>query len=91
MGEQIMSEHHECDDCKKIFERLSEYIDKELDQEECIVFEQHMKDCKPCLEFLESLNYTVRLSRHIDSQETYRLPRDVSVKLHDFLKKECKV
>ncbi len=86
-----MSDHHNCKDCMKIFERLSEYIDHELDQEECIVFEEHIRNCKPCLDFLETLHSTVKLSKHLDTRETYRIPRDVSVKLHEFLKKECKI
>ena len=86
-----MSEHHDCKDCMKIFERLSEYIDRELDQEECLVFEEHIKNCRPCLDFLETLHSTVKLCKQLDSQETYRIPRDVSIKLHEFLKRECKL
>jgi predicted anti-sigma-YlaC factor YlaD len=86
-----MGDHHNSDDCKKIFDRLSEYIDRELNEEECLVFEEHIKNCEPCLKFLDSLNYTVKLCRSIDSHETYRIPREVSVKLHAFLKKECKL
>jgi predicted anti-sigma-YlaC factor YlaD len=86
-----MSEHHDCMDCKKIFEKLSEYIDQELDQEECLVFEEHIRNCRPCLEFLETLHSTIKLSKQLDTQETYRIPRDVSLKLHEFLKKECKL
>ncbi|MBN2223695.1 MAG: zf-HC2 domain-containing protein [Deltaproteobacteria bacterium] len=86
-----MSEHHDCTDCKRIFEKLSEYIDQELDQEECLVFEEHIRNCRPCLEFLETLHSTIKLSKQLDTQETYRIPRDVSLKLHEFLKKECKL
>lgn len=86
-----MSHDHNCQDCMKIFNQLSEYIDKELDQNECLIFEEHIKNCKPCLDFLESLHITIGLCRSIESRDTYRIPRDVSVKLHDFLKKECKI
>jgi predicted anti-sigma-YlaC factor YlaD len=86
-----MGDQHDCDDCKKVFDKLSEYIDQELDRDECFIFEEHIKNCKPCLEFLESLNYTIKLCRATGSHEAYRIPRDVSVKLHDFLRKECKV
>ncbi len=82
---------HECKDCQKVFDKLSEYIDRELNEEECLVFEEHIQNCKPCLDFLESLEHTVKLCKHLDNQESYRIPRDVSIKLHEFLKKECKI
>jgi predicted anti-sigma-YlaC factor YlaD len=85
-----MDDHHECKDCQKIFDKLSEYIDRELTEDECLIFEEHIQNCKPCLDFLESLNYTVKLCHHIEGHETFAIPRDVSLKLHDFLKKECK-
>ncbi len=86
-----MSEQHNCKDCKKIFDKLSEYIDRELNEEECLVFEEHIRNCKPCLDFLETLKSTVKLCRHLEDHDSYRIPRDVSVKLHEFLKKECKI
>lgn len=86
-----MSEHHECKDCMKIFERLSEYIDRELNEEEFVIFEEHIQNCKPCLDFLETLHCTVNLCKRLDTQESHRIPRDVSVQLHEFLKKECKL
>ena len=37
--------------CKEILEKLSEYIDGELDPKICQDLEHHMKDCNPCLLF----------------------------------------
>jgi predicted anti-sigma-YlaC factor YlaD len=52
---------HEHGDCKEIFAMLSEYLDAELDPATCGEIEEHLKDCAPCIEFLNSLKRTVRL------------------------------
>jgi len=49
--------------CLEIFERLSEYIDGELDADLCANLEGHMEGCEPCQAFLESLRRTVKLVR----------------------------
>jgi RNA polymerase sigma-70 factor (ECF subfamily) len=46
-----------------MFQRLSEYIDGELDPELCERFDRHMGDCAPCVAFVESLRRTVALLR----------------------------
>ena len=56
-----MSHEHGSRQCREIFERLSEYMDGELDPELCERLEGHMDDCPPCVAFLESLRRTVRL------------------------------
>lgn len=57
-----MSRAHGIDnpECREIFERLSEYVDGELDPKICESFDAHMGDCAPCQAFLESLRRTVR-------------------------------
>jgi anti-sigma factor RsiW len=45
--------------CRELFERLSEYLDGELDPALCSEAESHLGDCPPCREFLESLRRTV--------------------------------
>ncbi len=74
-------------ECKEILEKLSEYIDGELDPQFCKEIEQHMEDCHPCLVFVDSLKKTITFYKYA-SPET--LPEEVRLRLHDFLKKECK-
>ena len=50
-------------DCNKIFSMLSEYLDRELPPATCEELERHIRDCPPCVEFLESLKKSVRLCR----------------------------
>jgi len=47
--------------CRELFEKLSEYLDGELDASTCESVGSHLADCRPCVEFLESLRRTVDL------------------------------
>ena len=38
------------EDCKKDFEKLSEYLDGELDDDACREIERHFRDCPECRE-----------------------------------------
>ncbi len=60
--------------CRELMERLSEYLDGELDPEACRGMDEHMEDCAPCRAFLESLRRTVAL---IERQPRPRLPDDL--------------
>lgn len=51
------------DDCRSVFEMLSEYIDGELPAETCEQIEHHIADCAPCVQFVESLRKSVSLYR----------------------------
>jgi len=73
-------------DCKEIFDRLSEYIDRELDPNLCEEIEDHIKDCEPCVAFINTLRKTVELfNRELPPDD---IPKPVSISLHEFLKKE---
>lgn len=73
--------------CKEILEKLSEYIDGELDPKICQDLEHHMKDCNPCLLFIDSLKKTITLYKYASAEP---LPKEVHLRLHEYLKKECK-
>jgi predicted anti-sigma-YlaC factor YlaD len=61
-------------ECVALFEKLSEYMDGELDGAACTDVEGHMADCERCREFLESLRRAVA---HIASSDAPRLPEDL--------------
>lgn len=48
--------------CLEIFARLSEYLDGELDEMDCRMIEEHMRDCEPCVEFMRSLRRSIEAS-----------------------------
>jgi anti-sigma factor (TIGR02949 family) len=51
------------EDCKKYFERISEYLNGELDDEICYEIETHLKECRECRECLDSLKKTIQLCK----------------------------
>ena len=67
--------------CKQIFVLLSEFLDGELPAKNCRALERHLKDCKPCIAYLETLRVTVEACREYGAHE---LPR-ASTKVHSVL------
>ncbi len=70
--------HHSHQNCLALFERLSEYIDRELDALTCKDIEAHIKACKPCQVCLDTLKQTVDLCRNLERR---RVPETFSLKL----------
>ncbi len=68
--------------CRALFEKLSEYIDNELDQALCEQIEGHLHDCPPCQACLNTLRQTVALCRQMTSR---RVPEDFSKRLRRML------
>ena len=60
--------------CRELVERLSEYLDGELDVELCSSVEGHLDDCPPCRAFLKSLRRTVA---HIETLPAPGLPDEI--------------
>jgi anti-sigma factor RsiW len=79
MGD-TMHDHHQC---RQLFERLSEYIDNELDQVVCDRIENHLKQCEPCQACLQTLKQTVAICHEMKST---RVPQDFSNRLRSMLK-----
>jgi anti-sigma factor RsiW len=70
--------HHSHENCLALFERLSEYIDRELDAPTCKDIEAHLQACKPCQVCLETLKQTVAFCRNL---ERHQVPETFSLKL----------
>ncbi len=62
-----MHEHNES--CHEVFALLSQYLDRELPAESCDAIREHLADCPPCIEFLDSLKKTVSLCHECESAE----------------------
>ncbi len=58
--------------CREMFERLSEYIDGELDAKSLECFDEHMQGCEPCQAFIATLRKTVELCRESGSDSPAR-------------------
>lgn len=76
-------------DCKKACELLSAYIDSELTTEERRILDIHLNECPNCKDYLQSLNYTVKLSSKLEMYEYYEMPKEVKTKLRTFLRDKC--
>lgn len=74
--------------CREILEKLSEFIDEDLDPSICDEIEKHMEGCSPCVAFVNTLKKTVKLYNTAGKEVT--IPEDVSLGLHDFLRERCK-
>jgi anti-sigma factor RsiW len=78
---------HDHQQCRAFFEKLSEYIDDELDQETCEKIEKHLRDCQPCHACLSTLRQTVALCREMKSAEAGAgMPEAVSKRLRDMIR-----
>ncbi len=69
-------EHHKC---MSLFEKMSEYIDRELDDDTRARVEKHIHDCCHCHACYETLKRTVDLCQ--STAEDYPLPDNLTEKL----------
>jgi anti-sigma factor RsiW len=54
--------------CLALFDRLSEYIDREMDESELREIEAHVAECLACLSCLQSLKQTIALCKQTGRQ-----------------------
>ena len=75
-----MTHHrHDHKNCKALFEKMSEYIDRELDAAERAQVEAHIHACCQCQACYETLQRTVDLCR--STARDYPLPDTLTEKL----------
>jgi len=73
-------ETHSHENCMALFEKLSEYIDRELDAPTCRDIEAHIRACKPCQVCFGTLKQTVDLCKRLESR---KVPETFQSKLKD--------
>jgi anti-sigma factor RsiW len=73
--------------CLELFEKLSEYIDQELEPETRRHIEAHVAECLACFECLQTLKQTIALCRQAGDQP---VPAAFSRKLHAMLQTTTK-
>ncbi len=75
------------DECQKVFASLSEYLDRELPERACDEIEEHIRDCEPCIEFVESLRKSVALCRQLRAERpSAPLPEDLKERMRAALR-----
>ena len=71
------------EECKKNFERISEYLDGELGPDDCQQIEQHLKACPECRDCFDALKKTIDLCRKSAREE---IPGDMRKRLRSKLR-----
>lgn len=72
-------------DCKQILPLISEYLDKEIDNSLCEKIDNHVGNCQPCTQLINTLRKTLTLCQQFEPDEIPRLERK---RLRDDLEKE---
>ena len=75
--------------CQELLEKISEYIDKEIDPTLCQEIEEHVEDCEPCVAFINTLKKTVEMFEGY-SEQSQGIPGPVSKNLKDYLRENLK-
>ena len=78
----MSSNGHDHKHCLKLFEKLSEYIDGELDHATRSEIKQHAEDCVACFSCLETLKRTVALCKNVEDKP---IPLNLSEKLKEII------
>ncbi len=58
----------------KCFQRISEYLDGELEDEVCREIDEHLRQCPECMEYVDSLRKTIQLCKGTAMEE---MPVDI--------------
>jgi anti-sigma factor RsiW len=78
---------HHPENCIAVFEKLSEYLDRELDRAGLREMENHLRDCAPCQVCLETLRRTVTLCGTLEAEP---VPESFSRRLREMIASELK-
>lgn len=68
--------------CRKMFAQLSEYLDRELDEDTAAKIRHHLADCPPCQTCLATLERTVGLFGALEPEP---VPAQFTHRLMEFL------
>ncbi|MCM8818184.1 MAG: zf-HC2 domain-containing protein [Candidatus Omnitrophica bacterium] len=71
--------------CEKIIKLISDYIDKQIEETEKEIFEEHIKICKKCESILNTIEKTLFLSKSIYRNK--KIPQKVEKSLYYQIKK----
>lgn len=64
--------------CRQLVELLIDFVSDELPPDHRAQVEQHLRDCSPCVAYVESYQLTIRLTRQLPCEP---LPPDVAGRL----------
>jgi anti-sigma factor RsiW len=76
------AQSHNHERCRELFDRMSEYLDKELDEPSIQGFEAHLRLCQSCRNCLATLERTIALCGRLPNPS---LSRSFSLHLREIL------
>ena len=71
--------------CHRLRQLLVDFVDGELDEKTSRELEEHMKDCIPCREFIDTYRATIKVTRKLGSVE---MPHELKERLLSFIKQK---
>lgn len=63
--------------CKQVADFLSDYIEDELPAEERAAFERHLRLCPPCVDYMHSLEATIRAGHDLCDDDCPPIPDEL--------------
>lgn len=72
-------------DCKEFRDMLCDYLDSELDQEHCRLFEKHIENCEACRISVDKMKNIISLCENTEKPE---MPDEIKIKLEEFIRRE---
>jgi len=63
--------------CREFLDFLMDYLEGELPRAESETFETHMRDCPPCVTYLDTYRETVRLGKELLCPADDSIPEEV--------------
>jgi len=69
--------------CREILDFLSAYLEKDLDSETIQHVDGHLRDCPPCVQYVESFRRMIVATGQLPTIET--IPPELRERLHTFL------
>jgi len=73
--------------CKELVELVTDYLEGKLPENTKVVFEEHLKGCRGCTNYLEQIQQTIRLTGFVNEEDLSTQQRDDLVKLFQNWKK----
>lgn len=73
--------------CKEVVDLLSDYLANELPEEDVAGIRAHLRGCRNCTTFFDSLKTTVRLTHHVNADD---IPPEVVDRLQAFLRSKTR-
>lgn len=79
-----MTDHCGHDECRKLREMLSEYVDADLREAVLREFDRHLEECPDCHVHVDSVRKVIRLYREASANA---VPYDVRIRLRDVIQR----